>query len=73
VIVSIFINVLYIFENVVLFQRNNQLEGVMLVKDELIRKLRHSCMELIVKISELENFKLKSLRKTTLQSKSAQF
>ncbi len=73
VIVAGFIAVLYIFENVVLFKRNNQLEADLLVKEEIISKLKHYFMELNSRVSELEDFKRRSLMKASLQSNSAKW
>jgi hypothetical protein len=65
-VVSIFINTLYIIENLALFERARSLEADTQLKSSTIDRIRTFCRDLFIQNSELE----RKLRRASLQSNS---
>ena len=66
-VVSIFINTIYIIENLAFYERICFLEAERQLKDSTIEKIRHCCRDLFIRNAEVE----KMLRGSLLQSHSA--
>ncbi len=66
-VVSIFINTLYIIENLAFYEKIGSLEAEVQLKDSTIDTIRHFCRDLFIRNSELE----RKLRGPFPQSQSA--
>ena len=53
-VVSIFINTIYIVENLAFYERICFLEAEIQLKDSTIEKIRHCCRDLFIRNSEVE-------------------